>query len=226
MPLAEGVSLSFADSGGARFHVIENVSFKPEPGKITTISGPSGSGKSTLLYVLAGLLPPEAGTVTLNGTDLYGMSERKRDAWRRSNIGFIFQDFHLIDELSPLANATLPATFGPAPGVKERATQLLKRLGVPAERQTIAQLSRGERQRVAVARALAFDPPVVLADEPSASLDSASTADLVSILSDLAAEGRTVVVASHDPDIVAASSHVFFLQHGRLTAVVKDPVAA
>lgn len=225
MLLAEGVSLAFADSGGTQFHVLDSVSFRPEPGKITAISGPSGSGKSTLLYVLAGLLPPGRGTVSLNGTDLYGMSERRRDAWRRANIGFIFQDFHLIDELSPLANATLPATFGPAPGVRERATQLLKRLGVPAERQTIAQLSRGERQRVAVARALAFDPPVVLADEPSASLDSASTAELVSILADLAAEGRTVVVASHDPDILAASAHVFFLQHGRLDAVAKKVAA-
>lgn len=221
MLLAEAVSLSFADSGGARFSVLDAVSFRPEPGNITTISGPSGSGKSTLLYVLAGLLPPDSGVVSLNGTNLYAMNERRRDAWRRANIGFIFQDFHLIDELSPLANATLPATFGPAPGVRERATQVLKRLGVPAERTTIAQLSRGERQRVAVARALAFDPPVILADEPSASLDSASTADLVSILADLAAEGRTVVVASHDPDIHAASQHVFVLQHGRLDAAAQ-----
>ena len=216
MLLAEGVSLAFADAGGARFDVLNAVSFNPEPGKITTISGPSGSGKSTLLYVLAGLLPPGAGTVSLNGTNLYGMSERRRDAWRRANIGFIFQDFHLIDELSPLANATLPATFGRAPGVRERATRILQRLGVPAERQTISQLSRGERQRVAVARALAFDPAVVLADEPSASLDRASTAELIAIIADLAAEGRTVVVASHDPDIRAASHHVFLLQHGRL----------
>lgn len=219
MLLADGIGLSFADSGGARFVVLEDVRFAPEPGRITVISGPSGSGKSTLLYVLAGLLPPLAGTVRLDGTDLYGMSERRRDAWRRSRIGFIFQDFHLIDELSPLANATLPATFGPAPGVRERAAKVLRRLGVPAERHTIAQLSRGERQRVAVARALAFDPPVVLADEPSASLDRASTAELLAILADLAREGRTVVVASHDPDIVARADATFTLQHGRLTPV-------
>ena len=225
MLFADGVNLSFADSGGTQFAVLDRVSFKPEPGRITAISGPSGSGKSTLLYVLAGLLPPGTGTVTFEGADLYAMSERRRDSWRRSHIGFIFQDFHLIDELSPLANATLPATFGPAPGVRERATQVLRRLGVPAERQTIAQLSRGERQRVAVARALAFDPPVVLADEPSASLDKASTADLVSILTDLAREGRTVVVATHDPDILAASQTVFSLQHGRLQAVAEDVAA-
>jgi putative ABC transport system ATP-binding protein len=222
---ADGVNLSFADSGGAQFAVLDDVSFKPEPGKITAISGPSGSGKSTLLYVLAGLLPPGTGTISFDGTNLYAMSEKRRDAWRRSHIGFIFQDFHLIDELSPLANATLPATFGSARGVRERATQMLKRLGVPAERQTIAQLSRGERQRVAVARALAFDPPMVLADEPSASLDRASAMDLVSILTDLAKEGRTVVVATHDPDILASSHTIFSLQHGRLRAVAEEAAA-
>jgi putative ABC transport system ATP-binding protein len=163
--------------------------------------------------------------VTFDGANLYAMSERRRDSWRRSHIGFIFQDFHLIDELSPLANATLPATFGPARGVRERASDVLRRLGVPAERQTIAQLSRGERQRVAVARALAFDPPVVLADEPSASLDRAATAELVSILADIAAEGRTVVVASHDPDILARADTVFLLQHGRLSPVEREAVA-
>ena len=222
MLLAEGVGLSFADSGGARFVVLDDVRFAPERGKITAISGPSGSGKSTLLYVLAGLLPPVSGTISFDGTNLYAMSERRRDAWRRSKIGFIFQDFHLIDELSPLANATLPATFGSAPGVRERAAQMLKRLGVPAERHTIAQLSRGERQRVAVARALAFDPPVILADEPSASLDRAATAELVSILGDLAVEGRTVVVASHDPDILARADTTFLLQHGRLSPVSRE----
>lgn len=225
MLLAEGVSLSFADSGGTRFTVLDAVAFRPEPGKITAISGPSGSGKSTLLYVLAGLLPPNAGTVSFDGTNIYDLSERRRDTWRRSNVGFIFQDFHLIDELSPLANATLPATFGPSAGVKERAAQVLQRLGVPAERKTISQLSRGERQRVAVARALAFDPPVVLADEPSASLDSAATADLVSILTDIAKEGRTVVVATHDPDLLAVSHAAFVLQHGRLDAAVREAAA-
>jgi putative ABC transport system ATP-binding protein len=217
--VAEGIGLSFADSGGKAFSVLDIQRFAPEPRKMTVVSGPSGSGKSTLLYVLAGLLRPLKGVVTYDGVDIYKMSERKRDAWRRTRIGFIFQDFHLIGELSPLANATLPATFGRSPGVRERAQALLKKLGVPAERHTIEQLSRGERQRVAVARALAFDPPVVLADEPSASLDRAATLDLVSVLTDMAADGRTVVVASHDPDILAKADVRLFLQHGRLNNV-------
>jgi putative ABC transport system ATP-binding protein len=217
--VAEGISVSFADSGGKAFSVLDIARFAPEPRKMTVVSGPSGSGKSTLLYVLAGLLRPRKGVVTHDGVDIYKMPEGKRDAWRRTRIGFIFQDFHLIGELSPLANAALPATFGRSPGVRERAHALLKKLGVPAERHTVDQLSRGERQRVAVARALAFDPPVVLADEPSASLDRAATVDLISILKDMATDGRTVVVASHDPDIVAKSDVRLFLQHGRLNDV-------
>jgi putative ABC transport system ATP-binding protein len=219
MLVAEGIGLSFSDSGGKPFGVLDIPRFAPLPGKMTVVSGPSGSGKSTLLYVLAGLLRPQKGVVTYDGVDIYKMPERKRDAWRRTRIGFIFQDFHLIGELSPLANATLPATFGRAPGVRERAHAMLIKLGVPAERLTIEQLSRGERQRVAVARALAFDPPLVLADEPSASLDRAASLDLVSVLTGMAADGRTVVVASHDPDLVAKADVRLFLQHGRLTDV-------
>jgi putative ABC transport system ATP-binding protein len=217
--VAEGIGVSFDDSGGKAFSVLDIPRFAPEPRKMAVVSGPSGSGKSTLLYVLAGLLRPHKGVVTYDGIDIYKMPEGRRDAWRRTRIGFIFQDFHLIGELSPLANAALPATFGRSPGVRERAHALLKKLGVPAERHTVDQLSRGERQRVAVARALAFDPPVVLADEPSASLDRAATVDLISILSDMAADGRTVVVASHDPDIVAKADVRLFLQHGRLNEV-------
>lgn len=217
MLVAEGIDLAFKDSGGQAFTVLAVPHLAPEPGKVTAISGPSGSGKSTLLYVLAGLLPPQSGTVLYDGTDIYRMSETRRDAWRRNRIGFIFQDFHLISELSPLANVTLPASFGRAPGVRERARKLLEQLGVPTDRKTIELLSRGERQRVAVARALAFDPPVILADEPSASLDRAATAELVGVLANLAGEGRTVVVATHDPDILARADTHLFLERGSVS---------
>jgi putative ABC transport system ATP-binding protein len=224
MLVAEGISLAFADSGGARFTVLDVPHFAPEPGKITAISGASGSGKSTLFYVLAGLLPPQGGVVRYDETDIYKLSETRRDSWRRTRIGFIFQDFHLVAELSPLGNATLPATFGRAPGVKDRAKRILEQLGVPAARHTIEQLSRGERQRVAIARALAFDPPMIFADEPSASLDRASTADLAGILADVAKEGRTLVVATHDPDLLERADVRFHLEHGKISKV--DKVAA
>jgi putative ABC transport system ATP-binding protein len=217
MLVAEGIGLSFTDSGGQSFKVLDIPSFIPEPGKLTTVSGPSGSGKSTLLYVLAGLLPPQQGTVLHDGTNIYKMKERRRDAWRRTRIGFIFQDFHLVSDLSPLGNAALGATFGAAPGVRERARSVLAELGVPAARRSIDYLSRGERQRVAIARALAFDPPIILADEPSASLDCATTVELLTVLKRLAGEGRTVVVATHDPDILAQANMRFHLEHGRLS---------
>ena len=217
---ATDVRLSFVDAGGSSFKVLDVPLFAPEPGKITAITGPSGAGKSSLLYVLAGLLPPQSGTVTYGDIELYRMGERSRDRWRRSRIGFIFQDFHLVSELSPLGNAALAVTFGRAPGVKERARSLLTKLGVPQSRRSVDLLSRGERQRVAIARALAFDPPYVLADEPSASLDRAATKDLLVVFEELASEGRTVVVASHDADILAKAHSRFVLEHGRFAETV------
>lgn len=216
MIVAENLFLAFADSGGRSFTVLDVPRFEPEAGKITAIRGASGSGKSTLLYVLAGLLPPQRGTVRFGGADIYALTEGRRDAWRRRRVGFIFQDFHLVPELSPLANVTLPGTFGRTPGIKARGQALLAQLGVPAARGTVEKLSRGERQRVAIARALLFDAPVILADEPTASLDAGAAADLIGILKGLAAEGRTVVVASHDRDVVAAANSVLGLDHGRL----------
>lgn len=216
MLVAENISLSFSDSGGRSLTVLDVPSFAPEPGKITVVSGASGSGKSTLLYVLAGLLPPQKGTVRFDGTDLYAMPETARDVWRRTRIGFIFQDFHLVPELSPLANVTLPATFGRAPALKKRGHELLEQLGVPSARRSIDLLSRGERQRVAIARALAFDPPLILADEPSASLDREATFAFLRLADQLVSDNRIVVIASHDPDILERADHSYRLEHGRL----------
>ncbi len=224
--VAENISLSFSDSGGRSLTVLDVPSFAPAPGKITVVSGASGSGKSTLLYVLAGLLRPQTGIVRFDGTDLYAMPETARDVWRRTRIGFIFQDFHLVPELTPLANVTLPATFGRAPDLKDRGRALLEQLGVPAARKSIDLLSRGERQRVAIARALAFDPPVILADEPSASLDREATFALLELVAQLATDNRIVVIASHDPDILARADDVYRLEHGKLikTDRVPEPV--
>jgi putative ABC transport system ATP-binding protein len=214
--VAENLALSFADAAGRRFIALDIPRFAPVAGKFTAVSGPSGSGKSTLLYVLAGLLRPEGGRVTFDGADIYALSETRRDAWRRKRVGFVFQDFHLIPELSPLANAALAATFGSAPGVRDRCAALLKAFGVPTERTSVDRLSRGERQRVALVRALAFDPPVILADEPTASLDAAAADDLIAALQRLAGEGRTVVVASHDRAVLERADMRIAIDHGRI----------
>ncbi|HET7714615.1 MAG TPA: ABC transporter ATP-binding protein [Bauldia sp.] len=218
MLFAEGIRLAFSDHRGTSFTALDIDTFRPEPGKLTAIAGPSGSGKSTLLYVLAGLQPPQAGRVTADGMDIYSLGESRRDAWRRRTIGFVFQDFHLIPELSLVGNVALPATFGRSPGSRRRASELLVALGVPTDRRSVGMLSRGEQQRVAIARALAFDPPVILADEPTASLDGAAATDVRAILKRLAGEGRTVVVVSHDDAVLSAADATLRLDHGRPTA--------
>ncbi len=225
MLVAENIALSFADSAGQSFAALDIPRFAPVPGKVTAVSGPSGSGKSTLLYVLAGLLRPDRGQVIFDGGDIYALSETRRDAWRRKRVGFVFQDFHLIPELSPLANAALAATFGAAPGVRERCAALLKEFGVPTARTSVDRLSRGERQRVALVRALAFDPPVILADEPTASLDAAAAEDLIAVLQRLAGEGRTVVVASHDRAVLERADMRIAIDHGRIAGPARAVAA-
>jgi putative ABC transport system ATP-binding protein len=164
--------------------------------------------------VLAGLLPPRVGRVTYEGANIYALGEGRRDGWRRRTIGFVFQDFHLIPELSVIGNVDLPLTFGGRSASK--AVEILTMLGVPVDRRSVEQLSRGERQRVAIARALAFDPPVILADEPTASLDDAAAREVRRILRALAAEGRTVVVVSHDWAMLSEADATVHLDHGRI----------
>jgi len=222
MLVANGLKLSFHDVGGTAFPALDLPHFEPPVGKITAVAGPSGSGKSTLLYVLAGLLPPEAGSVRFEGTDIYALAESRRDAWRRERVGFVFQDFHLLPELSPLANVTVATTFARSKGdLAGRARELLERLGVPLGRRSVELLSRGERQRVAIARALLFDPPLILADEPTASLDDAAAATVRDILRDVARAGKTVVIATHDEHALRTAETVLALEHGRPTGVRK-----
>ena len=212
---AEGVRVSVTDRRGGSFDVLALDHFQPKEGALTVVAGPSGCGKSTLLYLLAGLMPPSAGRVLAGEVDIYRLSESRRDAWRRRTIGFVFQDFHLVPELSALGNVTLPATFGRGGGkVHARAEALLQRLGVPLDRRSIDVLSRGERQRLAVARALAYDPPILLADEPTASLDEAAGGEVRAILLELAGEGRTVIAATHDPGLIEAAGDRLRLDHG------------
>jgi len=214
---ASDISVAFSDRGGGHIIALEVTAFAPAPGALTALRGGSGSGKSTLLLVLAGIQPPARGAVRFTGTDIYALVEAARDEWRRRNVGFVFQDFHLIPELSPLVNVILPATFGRAdPGIRARGAALLERLRVPHRSGGVEALSRGEQQRVALARALLFDPPLLLADEPTASLDDTAAAEVVAILRDCAKAGRTVVVASHDAALLAAADATLALDHGRV----------
>jgi putative ABC transport system ATP-binding protein len=190
-------------------------------GALLAVTGPSGSGKSTFLYAIGGLLKPRRGRVLWDERDILSESEPARDRWRRHTVGFAFQDFHLLPELSPLQNVLLPASFErfAAPrAVRERAHALLDQLKVPQARASTAILSRGEQQRVAIARALLFDPPVILADEPTASLDAKAGAVVIDILMQLSAQdGRTVVAISHDQALLQRFANTIALDHGRMS---------
>jgi putative ABC transport system ATP-binding protein len=207
----------YSDRGGA-LTALELDDLTVEPGSLLVVTGPSGSGKSTLLYAISGLLRPARGTVSWDGHDILTLGESARDRWRRRMIGFAFQDFHLLPELSPLANVLLPASFerfSPSAELRTRARSLLDRFEVPETRISTGTLSRGEQQRVALARALLFDPPVILADEPTASLDEeAGTRIAMSLASLSRDEGRTIIAVSHDPALIAHFDRRIALQHG------------
>lgn len=214
LPLAvSGLRLAFAGAD-----VIDLPTLAIAPGTMTVLSGASGSGKSTLLYLLSGLLRPDAGSIAWAETDIALLGESRRDRWRRKEAGFIFQNFHLIEEMSPLDNVLVPIWLDSfsAAAKRQRALDLLRQLDVPAERDSVAKLSRGQQQRVAIARALIGDPSVVFADEPTASLDAAAGENVASVLQRLAREdGRTVVVATHDPALKALADQSVMLDHGK-----------
>jgi putative ABC transport system ATP-binding protein len=214
LPLAaSGLRLAF---GGA--DVIDLPGLAVAPGTMTVLSGASGSGKSTLLYLLSGLLRPDAGSIVWADTDIAKLGESQRDRWRRKQAGFIFQNFHLIEEMSPVDNVLVPIWLDSfsAAAKRQRALDLLRQLDVPAERESVAKLSRGQQQRVAIARALIGDPSVIFADEPTASLDAAAGETVAAVLQTLARdEGRTVVVATHDPAVKALADQSVMLDHGK-----------
>lgn len=188
-------------------------------GRMAAISGPSGSGKSSLLYLLAGLLVPQRGQILWGGSDLARQNEGQRDRWRLDNAGFVFQSFNLVEELSPLDNVLLPAWFANV-GVRnwrDKARALLRQFGVPDVKSRVALLSRGEQQRVAVARALINDPLILIGDEPTGNLDPDLSAEMMQIFNDANLRGSTVLLATHDRELIRSSGRrVISLDHGRI----------
>ena len=193
--------------------------------QVTVFYGPSGSGKTTLLTVVGCLSRPTAGRVTLKGTDISGLPERFLTGIRRRTFGFIFQQFHLIRGLSALDNVMLPAypIGGDWRALRARAEALLDQLKLGHRRAAkVEWLSGGEQQRVAIARALINDPEVIVADEPTANLDSALSKEFLGILETLAGQGRSILLTSHDPMVVESSvvQRVVTLRDGRIVGDV------
>ncbi len=204
-------------SGTGLVHAVRDVSLDVASGEAVAIVGPSGCGKSTLLYLLGGLERPTAGALQLTGRRLERMPEAGLARLRRRALGFVFQAFHLVEELTALENVELPALLaGASPRrARERATGLLEQVGLDDRlRHLPSALSGGERQRVAIARALANGPAVVLADEPTGNLDSAATTDVLRLFEQLHAGGQTLVVVTHDERIAATADRLITMRDG------------
>lgn len=218
-----GVGKTFNPGRDNEFHAVREVSLSIEAGRVTALRGPSGSGKTTLLGLIGGLTRPSVGRVRLQGRDISALPERFLTALRRDTFGFVFQQFQLIRDLSVLENVMLPAvpTGRPHADIRARALRLLDEVDLGKRAAARVQwLSGGEAQRAAIARALINDPPVILADEPTAHLDSALSRQILQILAELRQRGRTLVIASHDPLVFEMDlvERVVDLRDGRVLA--------
>ena len=213
---ARGLSKAFGRGEGL-VRAVDEVGLAVCTGETVAVMGPSGCGKSTLLHLLGGLERPSAGEIVLAGSRLDQMGERALARLRRTAIGFVFQAFHLIDELTARENVELPALLaGRSPrAAKRQAADLLERVGL-ADRATFlpAALSGGQRQRVAIARALSNDPLVVLADEPTGNLDSAATLEVLRLFDSLHTAGQTLVIVTHDPRVAATADRLISMRDG------------
>ena len=203
--------------------------FTLDSGEFVVVTGPSGAGKSTLLHIAGGLDAPDSGTVAVNGEDVWSMSTGARAAFRRRNLGFVFQFFNLVPMLTAVQNVSLPLVLDgmSARSADERAKELLERIGLGDRgRHRPAELSGGQMQRVAVARALVARPSIILADEPTGNLDSHSSTEVLDLLRSLSDEdGAAVVMVTHDQTAASYGSRELHLVDGRARAV-PDTLAA
>jgi putative ABC transport system ATP-binding protein len=205
--------------GGESVNALVDVSEEIQSGEHLAIMGPSGSGKSTLLHVLGCLDRPDAGTYELDGRDVGGLDETELSQVRRHTIGFVFQFFHLVPRLSAVENVELPMIFaGIAPAERRaRALARLRAVGLEGRaRHRPDQLSGGERQRTALARATVLEPKLLLADEPTGNLDTASGRQVLELLEQMNAGGLTLIVVTHDPAVARRARRVLVLKDGRV----------
>lgn len=205
--------------GGNQVEALRNVSFTVEQGEYTAIMGESGSGKTTLLNILAALDKPTGGTVLLDGKDLTQIKESQIAAFRRDNLGFVFQDFNLLDTFSLEDNIYLPLvlTGTPYAEMQRRLAPIAQQLGITELLQKFPyEVSGGQKQRAAVARALITNPRLILADEPTGALDSRSTDELLSLFSAIHQSGQTIVMVTHSTKAASSAGRVIFIKDGEV----------
>ena len=206
---------------GSPIRAVDGVDLVVEAGETVSVMGPSGCGKSTLLHLLGGLERPDAGELYLDGERVDGLSETAWAIRRRRGLGFVFQAFHLVDELTSVENVELPALLlgGSRRAARRRAMDLLDRLGVAGRAGHLPdRLSGGERQRVAVARALVNDPAVVLADEPTGNLDSRATGDLLRLFAELRQARQALLIVTHDARVASIADRLLTMRDGAIVA--------
>jgi putative ABC transport system ATP-binding protein len=213
-----GLQKTFAGDG-APVHALRGLDLVVPEGSFLGVMGQSGSGKSTLLAMLGGLSHPTAGTIAVDGIDLYRLPGERLADFRREYLGFVFQSFNLVPYLTALENVTLPLAVKKMPSAEKRsrALEVLERVGL-ADRggHLPGKLSGGEQERVAIARALVNEPPLILADEPTGALDSETTVEIMDLFAELHREGNTIVMVTHNPEIQRYFDRTIVLRDGRL----------
>jgi putative ABC transport system ATP-binding protein len=221
--VAENVSKVYQDAGReSAVQVLSDVSLEIKEGEFVALTGPSGSGKSTLLTIVGAMNHPTEGRVVVDGIDVYALDDEKRADFRREYLGFVFQQHHLMPYLNALENAMLPlATIGTSAREKrERAAQVLERVGLEDKAERLPnQLSGGEQGRLAIARALINDPPLILADEPTGALDTKTGREIMETFLSLNAQGQTVFMVTHNPDNAALAHRIIHIVDGRLAGL-------
>lgn len=206
---------------------LQNINLTVNRGEMVCLKGPSGSGKTTLLSIIGCIFSPTSGRALIGGKKISRLPDHFLTAYRRELIGFVFQNYNMIEQLTVMENITLPLLpFGLSPREREKkADRLLLKFGLGHRKQfLVGQLSGGELQRVAIARALINDPPIIVADEPTAHLDGKLSLEVVEMLAELKGEGRTVVVASHDPIVTGhpEMEQIYTISDGSLLTTVFD----
>jgi ABC-type lipoprotein export system ATPase subunit len=216
----KGINKSYKRPDEGPLHVLSNVDLTVEKGEYVAIVGPSGSGKSSLMNILGLLDRADSGVYELDGRDIAGLSASELAKLRNSKIGFVFQQFHLLPRTTAIENVEIPLVYSNAENPEQLAIEALKRVGLGERMKHYPEeLSGGQQQRVAIARALVTNPDLILADEPSGNLDKVSGEDLMNLFDQLNADGRTIVVITHDDKLAERAKRVVRIDGGRLTEV-------
>lgn len=219
--VASNLCKYFGDNKGAQVHALADVSFEIEQGEYVAIMGPSGSGKSTLLTILGAMSPPSTGSLLVDEIDVYRLPQEKRADFRREYLGFVFQQLQLIPYLTALENVMLPLVVTDLKNKKELASETLARVGLGDKLKRLpSELSGGEQSRVAIARAIVNNPPILLADEPVGSLDTKTGLEVLSLFKWLHSEGQTIIMVTHNPESIKDTDRLIKLKDGRIVSDV------